>query len=149
MSISKDQIGGVLLLTFSLIYGALTFNIERPAVMTEVALTARSLPYALTVLGVILASWLILFGRSTVATGWRSLHWRRFLLFIGLMTVYGMTIRPWGFIPATLTFLICGFGFLGERRIRWLFGVAVSVAFGFWLLLSQFLGVYLQPWPNI
>ena len=68
MSISKDQIGGVLLLTFSLIYGALTFNIERPAVMTEAALTARSLPYALTVLGVILASWLILFGRSTVAT---------------------------------------------------------------------------------
>ncbi len=63
------------------------------------------------------------------------------------MSAYGATLRPWGFLPATLGFLLCGFLLLGERRPAWLAGVAVTVAVGFWLLLSFGLGVYLAPWP--
>ena len=54
MSWPKDRIGGVLLLTFCICYGALVFDIDRPAVTVDTAMTARSLPYALTVLGVLL-----------------------------------------------------------------------------------------------
>ena len=148
MSGAKDRIGGILLLIFCLVYGALTFEIERPAVIAETAMTARSLPYALTVLGVLLASWLILFPQDVPLTGWRALQWGRLAAFVALMVVYGMTLRPFGFVPATLIFLVCGFVLLGERRMRWLLGIGLSVTLVFWLLLSQGLGVYLEPWPG-
>jgi putative tricarboxylic transport membrane protein len=63
------------------------------------------------------------------------------------MSVYGLSLRPLGFLLSTSLFLMAGFLLLGERRPTWLIGVAVLVTVGFWALMSLGLGVFLSPWP--
>ena len=155
MKMSKDRVGGTLLLAFFLGYGLLSQDIHLLPVMSELVFNARTLPYTLTVLGIVLAVSLIAWPSAASSTtsstkprpGLQLLHWWRFISFLVLMSIYGFMLRPLGFISATSMFLLCGFLLLGERRATWLFGVTFFIAFGFWALLNYALGVFIDPWP--
>ena len=77
---------------------------------------------------------------ATERSGW----WRAAAL-CALMVLYGLTITRLGFVVSTILFLAAGFRLLGERR--WLLIVTVSalVTLGFWAILTEFLGIYLEP----
>lgn len=149
MKLSKDRIGGIGLLLFFLCYGWLSLDIDLLPAHRDLAFTARTLPYSLAALGIVLAVILIAWSPSLVVTERQPLHWGRFLCFLALMSVYGFTLRSLGFIPATVIFLACGFMLLGERRGFWLVGLPIAVACGFWSLMNFGLGVFIDPWPTI
>ena len=114
------------------------------------AFTARTITVVLALLGVVGAVLLIaLPGAHTPTPQPQALHWRRFVSFLALMSIYGATLRPLGFLTATVVFLLCGFLLLGERRIVPLISVTIGVAGGFWMLMTYGLGVYIEPWPGL
>ena len=75
-------------------------------------------------------------------------QWKRAGLICLLMVLYGLTIRSGGFLISTSLFLIGGFLILGERRPVLIVLSSLPVVVAFWLLMSQFLGVYVAPWPE-
>ena len=146
--LSRDRVGALLFLAFSIAYGAYSFQIPLLSFQAQAAFTARTMPEALSVLGIAL-SLALLFkrgdgGRAEVA----GFQWGAAGLICALMVAYGLTVRPMGFLISTTAFLIGGILVLGERR-WWLILVAsVPVVVFFWVLMTQLLGVFIEPWPE-
>jgi putative tricarboxylic transport membrane protein len=111
------------------------------------AFSARTMPAALAVVGIILSLSLILLPGKAQTSSQAPIYWRKGATFIVLMSLYGLAIRPGGFIVATIAFLVAGFWLLGERKVMTLIILPTAVAVFFWFLLSELLGVYVAPGP--
>ena len=72
------------------------------------------------------------------------LDWRRMAVLCALMALYAGAIRWVGLWLATVLFLAGGTFLLGERRLRVIFPVALAIATFFQLLLTRFLGIYVE-----
>ena len=147
MLFSKDRIGGTLLLLFCITYGLLSQNITLLPIQARAAFTARTMPEVLTVLGIGLSVLLIAFPGSAERPQLRGFNWGIAALFMVLMSAYGLTIRPFGFLLSTSVFLIAGFALLGERSPVRLLLVAVPLVVAFWALMTQGLDVFIEPLP--
>ncbi len=146
--LTRDRIGALLLLAFSIFYGVRTLYIPLLPFQAEAAFTARSMPWALSVQGVVLSLALLVrrgSGARIEATGFQ---WGRAALLCGLMVAYGLTVRPAGFLISTSLVLIGGFLVLGERRVWLILVASVPIVVFFWVLMTQFLGVFIEPWPE-
>ena len=64
------------------------------------------------------------------------------------MVLYGLAVRPLGFLLATTLFLVTSMLILGERRHVMALSVSVGVTVFFWVLMTQFLDVYIAPLPT-
>lgn len=146
--LTRDRLGALLLLAFSIFYGVRIFHIPLLPFQADQAFTARTLPEALAVLGIVL-SLILLFKRGGSGAGpdLTGFRWGQAGLLCGLMVIYGLTVRPGGFLIATSLFLIGSFLVLGERRIVLILGASVPLVVAFWALMTQVLGVYIAPWP--
>jgi putative tricarboxylic transport membrane protein len=145
----KDRIGGVLLLVFCMAYGYLSQQIVLLPFQASAAFHARTLPEALTVLGIGLSVALIIFPGSRENVQLAGFNWITALLFILLMMAYGLTIRPLGFIVSTIAFLMAGFALLGERRLWKMVVIAVPLVVLFWLMMTKGLDVFIEPFPEM
>ena len=145
--LSRGRVGGALLLAFCLFYAWRSQSIRLLPFQEAAAFHARTMPEILSVIGVGLCVWCILFPGEAGRPALRGLDWGRAFAFLGLMSLYGLSVRGLGFILATTLFLVAGFALLGERRPLWLLGVAVPLVVLFWLLMSEGLDVYLAPLP--
>ena len=145
---TKDRIGALLLLAFSLVYGYLSQSIRLLPFQQNVAFHARTMPEILTVLAVVLALLLLLMPPSQDKLSLSGLKLGKGLLFLVLMSIYGLTLRPLGFIISTSLFLIIGYVLLGERRPLPLLLASVPLVVVFWLLMTKGLDVFIEPWPN-
>ena len=146
--LTKDRIGALLLLAFSLVYGYLSQSIRLLPFQQNVAFHARTMPEILTVLAVVLALLLLLMPPSQDKLSLSGLKLGKGLLFLVLMSIYGLTLRPLGFIISTSLFLIIGYVLLGERRPLPLLLASVPLVVVFWLLMTKGLDVFIEPWPN-
>ena len=145
---TKDRIGALLLLAFSLVYGYLSQSIRLLPFQQNVAFHARTMPEILTVLAVVLALLLLLMPPSQDKLSLSGLKLGKGLFFLVLMSIYGLTLRPLGFIISTSLFLIIGYALLGERRPLPLLLASVPLVVVFWLLMTKGLDVFIEPWPN-
>ncbi|MGP1394091.1 MAG: tripartite tricarboxylate transporter TctB family protein [Inquilinaceae bacterium] len=146
--LTRDRLGALLLLAFSVFYGVRIFHIPLLPFQADQAFTARTLPEALAVLGIVL-SLILLFKRGSAAgPDLAGFRWVQAGLLCGLMVIYGLTVRPGGFLIATSLFLIGGFLVLGERRVVLILGASVPLVVAFWALMTQVLGVYIPPLPT-
>ena len=93
MTFSKDHIGGLLLLSIFAFYGLQTQSIDLLPIQQSAVLTARSLPYTFTLLGIAGAVWLLLGPGDSDRPAFKGLRWGRFFLFLLLMSVYGLALR--------------------------------------------------------
>ncbi len=149
--IHKEKYGALLFLTFSMAYGALALNIELPFFMEEDPFTSRTMPEALAILGVIASLLMILLPtagkqeKDRLSNAFRGLNWKDVILLLGLMVFYGLTIKTIGFIISTILFLAAGFWVLGERRIKVILLGSIPLVVIFWYVLSQLLGIYIDP----
>ncbi|MEJ6393913.1 tripartite tricarboxylate transporter TctB family protein [Gymnodinialimonas sp. 2305UL16-5] len=66
---------------------------------------------------------------------------------LALMVAYALSLRPIGFIAATILFLSIGGFILGERKLHVLVPVAAIATFLVWYLVQEVLGIFLRPWP--
>ncbi len=146
MTISRERIGALFFLVLSIAYGYLASEIRLHPGDEYEAMNARTLPYVLSAMGVVLSFALLLGGRHEATTGKLSaLNWRPVIVLLGLTLLYGFAIDWLGFLLSTTLFLIAGFRTLGERRIKVLLLVAVPFVFIFWFGLTQLLDIYLAP----
>lgn len=147
MFMSKDRIGGVLMLAFCITYALLSQNIKLLPFQENVAFHARTMPEALSVLGIGLALLVIAFPGSHEAPRLRGLDWVKVALFLALMSLYGLTIRSLGFLLSTSLFLMIGYWLLGERRPVTMVLAAVPLVVAFWALMNYGLDVFIDPLP--
>jgi putative tricarboxylic transport membrane protein len=148
---SKDKVGALFFLLLSIVYGALAFDIPLLFGGEDEAFTARTLPFALSIGGIVISLLILLLpsgssDRKTKATEvFRGLDWNRVIQLAVLMSIYGLAIKWLGFIISTSLFLIGGYRILGERRIKILLVASVPLVLVFWFLMTKILGVYLAP----
>jgi putative tricarboxylic transport membrane protein len=147
MKISNDRIGGCLLLAFCIFYFWKIGDIRLLPFQAGQSFTPRTLPQVLAIMGIVLASAVIIFPASRERVPWKSLNWPLALAFLVLMSIYGFTVRPLGFLLATSLFLMIGFAMLGERSPVKLVLVAVPLVVAFWLLMNYGLSVFIEPLP--
>ena len=146
--LTKDRIGGALILAFCLFYAWKIGDIRLLPFQMGDAFTAKTLPTALAALGIGLALLLIVLPGRSAPPALRGQDWGRVAFFLALMSAYGMTVRPLGFLISTILFLAIGFFVLGERRPWMLAAVAVPLVVLFWVLMTQGLDVYIAPLPE-
>ncbi|MFQ6549655.1 tripartite tricarboxylate transporter TctB family protein [Aestuariibius sp. 2305UL40-4] len=146
--LSKDRIGGILILAFCAFYAFKIGDIRLLPFQEGDAFTARTMPMALAILGTGMAAILVLRPGGGERPELRGLDWGRVAFFLIWMSAYGFTVRPLGFLIATTFFLAVGFAVLGERRIWMLAAVSIPLVVAFWVLMTQGLDVYIAPLPE-
>ena len=143
-----DRAIGLVLLALCGAYAWLTNDI--PALGYPGEFSPRSLPQILATLAFPLCLWLVI---KPQTAGTDSSHPMKTLnawlgiAFCVLMLGYAYLLDVLGFILSTTLFLSLGFALLGERRGLALGLLAPGVAFAFWWLMAEGLGVYLPAWP--
>ena len=147
MLFSKERIGGVLLLIFCLVYAVVSQKITLLPMQARAAFHARTMPEVLSVLGIGLSMLVILFPGSQVRPQFSGFKWGILAVFLVLMSAYGLSIRPMGFILSTSVFLIAGFALLGERSPLKLLLVSLPLVIAFWVLMTHGLDIFLEPLP--
>jgi putative tricarboxylic transport membrane protein len=143
---AADRLGGAALLAFCTGYGALIGRIPVLPLQEGAAFTARTLPTFLAACGVVLSAWLLLAPARRPLPDVEGTGVLRVLLFLALMSAYGLALPLGGFLPASAAFLGLGFLLLGGRPGP-AAALALLVPLAFWLLLTAGLGVYLPAGP--
>ena len=141
--ITGNRISALLLLTLSVGYFVMSYNIELYPGSEEEWINARTFPKYIGGAAILL-SILILILPSEEEDGlakWSTYDWLRPGLLCGLMVLYGLTIKSVGFLLSTTAFLIAGYLVLGERRPWVLLVASLPVAAGFEYILSGLLGI--------
>ena len=148
---AKNTIGSLFFLAFSIFYFINVFSIKKmPGGHFEV-MTASTFPYYIGIAGIIISILILIFSfiekdEENLSMAYlRTLDFKTTLYFIAAMMFYGFTIRSLGFIIATTIFLFIGFILLKEKNIKRILLISVGVSVGFYLLLNNVLGVYIDP----
>ena len=147
LKLTNSRIGGIFLLIFCLFYWWKIGDIRLLPFQANQAFTPRTIPQVLAVLGAGLSVLLIILPGKDERFDLKSLNWPLGLAFLVLMSVYGFTVRPMGFLLSTSLFLMIGFAMLGERNPIKLILVAVPLVVAFWVLMNYGLSVFIEPLP--
>lgn len=146
MRITRERIGALFFLMLSIAYGYYAGEIRLYPGDELDPMTARTLPYALSVMGVVFSLVLLISADKTGSgASLDNLNWKPVAALMGLTLIYGIALDWLGFLISTTLFLIAGFWILGEKRIKVLLLVAVPFVFIFWFGLTQMLEIYLAP----
>lgn len=146
MAITKERIGALFFLVLSIAYGYYASEIKLYPGDELDPMTARTLPYFLSAMGVVFALILLVSGKQQDhGVSIAGLNWKPVIALMALTLAYGFSLDWLGFLIATTLFLIAGFRILGEKRIKVLLLVAVPFVFIFWFGLTQLLDIYLAP----
>ncbi|MGB5867411.1 MAG: tripartite tricarboxylate transporter TctB family protein [Arcobacteraceae bacterium] len=148
---TKNSIGAIFFLAFSSFYFFNVFSIKKlPGSQFEV-MTASTFPFYIGIAGVVVSLMILIFslvnkdGERLTLSYLKKLDFKTTIYFIAAMLFYGFTIRTLGFILATIIFLVIGFLLLKEKNIKMILLISCGVSIGFYLLLNNVLGVYIDP----
>ena len=148
---TRDRLGALIILVFSLAYGYFAFDIPLTHVAQKAEFNARTMPFALAVIGIILSMLILVLppatpgGRTPVVKIFRGLDWKRLAWLVGLMVAYAIGLYWLGFIFSSILFLIGGFMVLGERRWLTMILFALPLVMFIWFMMSYVLGMYISP----
>lgn len=148
---AREKVGALVMLLFSIAYGLLATKIPLTFLSQQETFTARTMPYALSVVGSLLSLAILVLptvdpsGRSSLREETHGMDWATAIQLVVLMAVFGMTMKWLGFIVASILFLLVGFWILGERRIKLMLFAAIPLVFVLWGIMSLLLGVYIAP----
>jgi putative tricarboxylic transport membrane protein len=151
MNVKSEKMGALLILALSIAYGIYAFKIPLIFLSRGETLNARTMPYALSVAGIVLSLLIIIlpsFDKDkamTVKAALGGLDWRRTGWLAGLMIVYSLSM-PWiGFVIASIGFMAGGTMILGERNPRTILLASIPLVIALWLILTKILGMYIAP----
>ena len=148
---AREKLGALIMLLFSMAYGLLAFKIPLSFMAQNEFFTSRTMPYALAVLGILLALLILVFpttdpeGKQSLKEETRGMDWNTAILLVVAMIVYGLTMKWIGFIISSILFLLVGFYILGERRIKRMLLASIPLVVMLWFIMSSLLGVYIAP----
>jgi len=148
---SRDKVGALFFLLLSLDYGLMTFTIPLNVMARTAVFTARTVPFALAVGGIIISLLILILpsrdpdGSKSVIEVFRGFKWKQAALLLALIIAYSLVLKFAGFIVSSILFLIAGFRILGEKRTKILLLASIPFVVAFWFLINRVLGVYLEP----
>lgn len=148
---AREKVGALLILVFSMGYGILATKIPLTFLSLQETFTARTMPYALAVVGILLSLAIIILptvdpgGKKSLAEETAGMDWFTAILLVVAMFLFGLTMKWLGFILASITFLLIGFWILGERRKKLMLFTAIPLVLVLWSIMSLLLGVYIAP----
>ena len=143
-----ERVLSLFLLLFCGLYGLAAFDYPLLPFERNMAFLPNTLPKALSIAGLIL-SFLVLVTRTQQQPvhDFALSYLKEAAFIVGAMVLYALLLRPIGFIPATLIFLIgCG-RILGEKNVMRLGLIASIGTVGIWFLVQEILGIFLRPLP--
>jgi len=148
---AREKLGALVMLLFSMAYGLLAFKIPLSFLAQNEFFTSRTMPYALAVLGILLALLILVLptadpaGKKSLREETRGMDWKTAILLVVAMFIYGLTMKWLGFIISSILFLLVGFYVLGERRIKRMLLASIPLVVMLWFIMSSLLGVYIAP----
>ncbi len=153
-----DKWIAVIFIAISLVYGYASFTYPLLPFERNMVFLPNTMPMVLSVLGIIFALIILLtpkeranaegdaLGDITVSR-LREYKVGQALSLIGAMILYALVLRSFGFIAATVLFIVGTSWILGERKLHIMILVA-SVGTGLiWFLVQEALGIFLRPLP--
>jgi putative tricarboxylic transport membrane protein len=151
MNVKGEKMGALLILALSIFYGIYAFKIPLIFLSRGETLNARTMPYALSIAGIVLSLLIIILPSydkaraMTVKMALGGLDWRRTGWLTGLMIVYSLSM-PWiGFVIASIGFMAGGTMILGERSPIKILLASIPLVIVLWLILTRILGMYIAP----
>ncbi len=152
-----DKTLALFFLFVCMIYGYTAYNYPLLPFEKNMVFLPNTMPQALSVLGILLSSF-ILFTSKKVKVLEKSdeiefskiEYYKIFqaLMLLICMILYALSIRPIGFIIATVLFIVTSSWILGERKLIKMISIAFIVTVFIWYLVQEVLGIFLKPLPN-
>ena len=145
MKISPSKIISLLFFIFSGFYLYTAYQIRVFAFDENAAFNARTFPIYLGYAGLIFSAlYIILPERKPTNVDVSILEYKKTILLVALMIIYGITILKAGYFLSTSIFLVLSYIVLGERRWIWVFILSFPFVAIFMYLLHGLLNIYLR-----
>ncbi len=145
MKISPSKIISLLFFIFSGFYLYTAYQIRVFAFDENAAFNARTFPVYLGYAGLIFSAlYIILPERKPSNVDVSILEYKKTILLVVLMIIYGITILKAGYFLSTSIFLVLSYIVLGERRWIWVFILSFPFVAIFMYLLHGLLNIYLR-----
>ena len=144
MRISTVKIISLLFFIFSAFYLYTAYQIRVFSFDENAAFNAKTFPIYLGYFGMFIAGLKIaLPEKKSEEVDQQFLNYKKTLVLVLIMVIYGLTIRPVGFFLSTSLFLISSYYFLGERRWLRMFMLSFPFVAIFMFLIHGLLDIYL------
>ena len=144
MKISTVKIISLLFFIFSVFYLYTAYQIRVFSFDENAAFNAKTFPIYLGYFGMFIAGLKIALPEKTSEeVDQQFLNYKKTLVLILIMVIYGLTIRSVGFFLSTSLFLISSYYFLGERRWLRMFMLSFPFVAIFMFLIHGLLDIYL------
>ena len=144
MKISTVKIISLLFFIFSAFYLYTAYQIRVFSFDENAAFNAKTFPIYLGYFGMFIAGLKIaLPEKKSEEVDQQFLNYKKTLVLVLIMVIYGLTIRSVGFFLSTSLFLISSYYFLGERRWLRMFMLSFPFVAIFMFLIHGLLDIYL------
>ena len=145
MRISPTKFISLLFLVLSVFYLDTAYNIQVFAFDENAPFNARTFPIYLGYAGMFFSGLkIILPDQKPIEVDPKYLEFKKTILLVLTMIVYGATILKVGFFLSTSLFLVFSYYFLGERRWKYIIIFSFPFVAIFMYLLHGVLAVYLR-----
>ena len=145
MNISPSKIISLLFFIFSGFYLYTAHQIQVFAFDENAAFNAKTFPIYLGYAGLILSALYIVLPETKPSNvDLNILDYKKTLMLIALMIIYGLTILRVGYFLSTSIFLVMSYIVLGERKWFWIFILSFPFVAIFMYLLHGLLNIYLR-----
>ena len=144
MKISTVKIISLLFFIFSAFYLYTAYQIRVFSFDENAAFNAKTFPIYLGYFGMFIAALkIVLPEKASEEVEQKFLNYKKTLVLVLIMVIYGLTIRPVGFFLSTSLFLLSSYYFLGERRWLRMFMLSFPFVAIFMFLVHGLLDIYL------
>ena len=144
MKISTVKIISLLFFIFSAFYLYTAYQIRVFSFDENAAFNAKTFPIYLGYFGMFIAALkIVLPEKASEEVDQKFLNYKKTLVLVLIMVIYGLTIRPVGFFLSTSLFLLSSYYFLGERRGLRMFMLSFPFVAIFMFLVHGLLDIYL------
>ena len=144
MKISTVKIISLLFFIFSAFYLYTAYQIRVFSFDENAAFNAKTFPIYLGYFGMFIAALkIVLPEKASEEVDQKFLNYKKTLVLVLIMVIYGLTIRSVGFFLSTSLFLLSSYYFLGERRWLRMFMLSFPFVAIFMFLIHGLLDIYL------
>jgi len=144
VKISTVKIISLLFFIFSAFYLYTAYQIRVFSFDENAAFNAKTFPIYLGYFGMFIAALkIVLPEKASEEVDQKFLNYKKTLVLVLIMVIYGLTIRSVGFFLSTSLFLLSSYYFLGERRWLRMFMLSFPFVAIFMFLIHGLLDIYL------
>ena len=145
MNISPSKIISLLFFIFSGFYLYYAHQIQVFTFDENAAFNAKTFPIYLGYAGLVFSALYVILPETKPSNvDLKVLDYKKTVLLIILMILYGITILRAGYFLSTSIFLVLSYLVLGERKWRWIFTLSFPFVALFMYLLHGLLNIYLR-----